>query len=143
MTTTEPTTSTANRMIRQFVRDGRTAREELNNLMFEFEWAVDKDQPADGALKHLQATLDALNALADTVYKYTVHGATEDWKVGDIVTYGDMANITKAYVVIATSDDPWSPYTIRELAEPYTVTTTDGRQAGWTLYHPAAEAGNA
>jgi hypothetical protein len=143
MTTTEPTTtSPADRMVREFVRHGQKAREELNNLLFEFEWTVDKRGDAEGPLKHLRALYDAIGALDRAVTKYSVYGLDEDWKVGDIVTYGDMANPTKAYVVIAVSDDPWSTYKIRELAAPYTVTTTDGRQAGWTLYHRAEEAGD-
>ena len=55
------------------------------------------------------------------------------WKVGDVVTYRDMANPGSTFVVVGVSDCSWNPYKLRKAVAPYPIEYTDGRQSGWEV----------
>jgi hypothetical protein len=53
-------------------------------------------------------------------------------EVGTVVSYEDRANPRRNYIVIAKTDNQWSPFTLRA-TDDFEVTHSDLRQIGWQV----------
>lgn len=54
-------------------------------------------------------------------------------QVGDVVSYEDMANPKRNYMVVKINDNPWSTFELVSVDGDFHKKITDGRQCGWNV----------